>query len=525
MKYHPFHPRELDLSRRDVLIGTAASVAVTAVPSIAHAQTPATADPVISKVSFEVNGKLRELELDTRTTLLDALREHLHLTGTKKGCDHGQCGACTVIVDGRRINSCLTLAVMHEGDSITTIEGLGTPQNLHPMQAAFVKHDGYQCGYCTPGQICSAVAVLDEIKAGIPSHVSADLRGVAASDRSGAPRADERQHLPMRRLSRTSSRRSPRSRGGPRMRPFTYERAIAAARRDRRGVQSRREVHRGGTNLLDLMKLEIEQPTHLVDINRLPLTGSNRRPDRRSADRRAGGNSDPAADRRVRARLSVLSQALVAGASGQLRNKARPRATCSSAPAAPTSTTPPPCNKRNPGCGCAAIGGINRRHAILGASDACIATHPSDMAVAMRALDATVETVRPDGWSTSIPIAQFPPAARRHAAHRNGARARRADHRRDAPRAARGTHLYRKVRDRASYAFALVSVAAIVSATVRGRVAFGGVAHKPWRVEAAEAELPRGAKAVDGPAAGGRHSPRIKTRSSCRWSSGRSPRC
>ena len=127
------------------------------------------------KVSFVVNGKSHDLELDTRTTLLDALREHLHLTGTKKGCDHGQCGACTVIVDGRRINSCLTLAVMHEGDDITTVEGLGTPEHLHPMQAAFIKHDGYQCGYCTPGQICSAVAVLDEIKAGIPSHVSADL--------------------------------------------------------------------------------------------------------------------------------------------------------------------------------------------------------------------------------------------------------------------------------------------------------------------------------------------------------------
>jgi xanthine dehydrogenase YagT iron-sulfur-binding subunit len=127
------------------------------------------------KVSFVVNGKSHALELDTRTTLLDALREHLHLTGTKKGCDHGQCGACTVIVDGRRINSCLTLAVMHEGDDITTIEGLGTPEHLHPMQAAFVTHDGYQCGYCTPGQICSAVAVIDEIKAGIPSHVSADL--------------------------------------------------------------------------------------------------------------------------------------------------------------------------------------------------------------------------------------------------------------------------------------------------------------------------------------------------------------
>jgi len=129
----------------------------------------------MTSVAFNVNGKARKLDLDTRTTLLDVLREHLKLTGTKKGCDHGQCGACTVIVEGRRINSCLTLAVMHEGDSITTIEGLGTPDKLHPMQAAFVKHDGYQCGYCTPGQICSAVAMLEEIGSGIPSHVSADL--------------------------------------------------------------------------------------------------------------------------------------------------------------------------------------------------------------------------------------------------------------------------------------------------------------------------------------------------------------
>jgi xanthine dehydrogenase YagT iron-sulfur-binding subunit len=132
----------------------------------------------MAKVSLLVNGKARDLDLDTRTTLLDALRENLHLTGTKKGCDHGQCGACTVIVDGRRINSCLTLAVMHEGGSVTTVEGLGTPQNPHPMQAAFVKHDGYQCGFCTPGQICSAVAVLEEIKSGIPSHVSAELNAL-----------------------------------------------------------------------------------------------------------------------------------------------------------------------------------------------------------------------------------------------------------------------------------------------------------------------------------------------------------
>jgi xanthine dehydrogenase YagT iron-sulfur-binding subunit len=126
-------------------------------------------------VSFRINGQAHELELDTRTTQLDTLREHLNLTGSKKGCDHGQCGACTVIVEGRRINSCLTLAIMHDGDNVTTIEGLGSPDQLHPRQAAFVKHDGHQCGYCTPGQICSAVAVLEEVKSGIPSHVTAEL--------------------------------------------------------------------------------------------------------------------------------------------------------------------------------------------------------------------------------------------------------------------------------------------------------------------------------------------------------------
>jgi xanthine dehydrogenase YagT iron-sulfur-binding subunit len=134
-----------------------------------------TPPPTSAKTTLRVNGQRRELTLDTRTTLLDALREHLKLSGTKKGCDQGQCGACTVIVNGRRINSCLSLAIMHDGDEITTIEGLGTPDKLHPMQAAFVKHDGYQCGYCTPGQICSAVSVLDEIRQGIPSHVSGDL--------------------------------------------------------------------------------------------------------------------------------------------------------------------------------------------------------------------------------------------------------------------------------------------------------------------------------------------------------------
>ncbi|WP_293881554.1 aldehyde dehydrogenase iron-sulfur subunit PaoA [Sphingomonas sp.] len=168
-------PSHLELSRRGLLAAGAAGVAVATVSS-ANAQSNNQPQAAMkTKLSLIVNGKSHEMDVDTRTTLLDLLRENLHLTGTKKGCDHGQCGACTVIVDGRRINSCLTLAVMHEGDKVTTIEGLGTPEKLHPMQAAFVKHDGYQCGYCTPGQICSAVAVLQEIKAGIPSHVSANL--------------------------------------------------------------------------------------------------------------------------------------------------------------------------------------------------------------------------------------------------------------------------------------------------------------------------------------------------------------
>ena len=191
-------PPNFEISRRAVLAGGAATVMIATAPTIGAAeaipmsQYPISIppDPNPMPVTFDVNGTTRELSLDPRTTLLDALREHLHLTGTKKGCDHGQCGACTVMVDGVRINSCLSLAVMHEGDKVTTIEGLGAPNKLHPMQAAFVKHDGYQCGYCTPGQICSAVAVLDEIERGIPSHVSASL-----TDRPRATNAEMRERM------------------------------------------------------------------------------------------------------------------------------------------------------------------------------------------------------------------------------------------------------------------------------------------------------------------------------------------
>ncbi|AQR69271.1 aldehyde dehydrogenase iron-sulfur subunit [Janthinobacterium sp. LM6] len=173
----------INAGRRGVLIAGALSATAAAVPGVAGAaQAVNTASvsppPVLMKVNLDINGRRRSLELDTRTTLLDALREHLQLTGTKKGCDHGQCGGCTVMLDGQRINACLTLAVMHDGARVTTIEGLGTPEKLHPMQAAFIAHDGYQCGYCTPGQICSAVAALAEIRQGIPSHVSLDLNAL-----------------------------------------------------------------------------------------------------------------------------------------------------------------------------------------------------------------------------------------------------------------------------------------------------------------------------------------------------------
>ena len=173
---------DVKVTRREFLITGASSVAAVTLPSTSAAQVPTPGQPIRANVSLQVNGQARQLNVDTRTTLLDALRENLQLTGTKKGCDHGQCGACTVLVNGRRINSCLTLAVMHQEDDILTIEGLGSADDLHPMQSAFLRHDGYQCGYCTPGQICSAVAMLDEVRKGWPSHVSGDLTDIDLTD-------------------------------------------------------------------------------------------------------------------------------------------------------------------------------------------------------------------------------------------------------------------------------------------------------------------------------------------------------
>ena len=176
-------PNTFGVSRRTLIETGATALLLTALPPAALAATPVDDDkaaPVPIKVELQINGHPHSLMLDPRTTLLDTLREHLALTGSKKGCDHGQCGACTVLIDGRRINSCLTLAVMHEGQSIATIEGLAVDDKLHPLQAAFVEHDGFQCGYCTSGQICSAVGMLAEIRQGMPSYVTEDLTQAAA---------------------------------------------------------------------------------------------------------------------------------------------------------------------------------------------------------------------------------------------------------------------------------------------------------------------------------------------------------
>jgi xanthine dehydrogenase YagS FAD-binding subunit len=282
------------------------------------------------------------------------------------------------------------------------------------------------------------------------------------------------------------------------MRAFTYERAASPAQAVAAAARTPgARFIAGGTNLLDLMKLEVETPTHLIDVNGLGFDKVESLPD---GGLRIGAlvrNTDLAAHQRVRRDYAVLSRALLAGASAQLRNKATTAGNLLQRTRCPYFyDTNQACNKRQPGSGCAAIGGVSRQHAVVGASEACIATHPSDMAVAMRLLDARVETVRPDGSRRAIPIADFhklPGATPQvETALVPGELITSVA----LPSPLGGRHVYQKVRDRASYAFALVSVAAVVQRAGSGRVALGGVAHKPWRVEAAEAELPRGASAV-----------------------------
>ena len=280
------------------------------------------------------------------------------------------------------------------------------------------------------------------------------------------------------------------------MKPFTFERAAspaAAASAAARNPGAR--FIAGGTNLLDLMKLQIETPGHLIDVNGLALDKIEPTADGGVSIGALVRNTDLAANERVRRDYGVLSRALLSGASGQLRNMATTAGNLMQRTRCPYFyDTDQPCNKRQPGTGCGAIDGVSRSNGVIGVSKECIATHPSDMSVAMRLLDATVETVRPDGQARRIPIADF---YRLPGETPNVETALASGELITAvtlPKPVGGTHIYRKVRDRASYAFALISVAAIVQRDGTGRIAVGGVAHKPWRVEAAEAELPRGAK-------------------------------
>lgn len=282
------------------------------------------------------------------------------------------------------------------------------------------------------------------------------------------------------------------------MKSFSFERAGTPAEAAAAVARSPdAKFIAGGTNLLDLMKLQVEAPRHLVDVNALALDRVEPTPE---GGLRVGAlvrNADLAADARVRGGWPVLARALLAGASGQLRNRATTAGNLLQRTRCPYFyDTDQPCNKRRPGSGCGALDGVSRDHAVIGGSDACIATHPSDMAVAMRVLDATVETVTPDGATRRIPIAQLhrlpgdTPQVEHTLAHGELITAV------TLPPPAGGVQLYRKVRDRASYAFALVSVGAVVQPDGTGRVALGGVAHKPWRLEIADAELPKGAKVV-----------------------------
>jgi xanthine dehydrogenase YagS FAD-binding subunit len=283
------------------------------------------------------------------------------------------------------------------------------------------------------------------------------------------------------------------------MKAFSYER-VSSAQAAAAAVSNNPDAKfiAGGTNLVDLMKLEIETPSHLVDVNGLGLNKVEKTSD---GGLRIGAlvrNTDLAADETVRRDYGVLSRALLAGASGQLRNKATTAGNLMQRTRCPYFyDTAQACNKRHPGSGCSAIGGISRQLGIVGVSDACIATHPSDMAVAMRALDAVVETVKPDGQKRSIAIADF---------HRLPKDTPQIDTTLDRdelitgvvlPPPVGGRQIYRKVRDRASYAFALVSVAAIVQPDGTGAIAVGGVAHKPWRIGAADKEMSKGSHAVN----------------------------
>ena len=449
---------------------------------------------------FILNGTSTEAEFDTRTSLLDLLRDHLGLPGAKKGCNQGACGACTVLVDGERILSCLALAVQYRGRSITTIEGLAPEGGLHPLQQAFIEHDGFQCGYCTPGQICSAVGMAEEVRRGVPSNVTHDLTAESISLSHDELRERmERQPVPLRSLQRHRGRHHRGLCRGGGMNPFTYAQPGDVAAALQAGSQEMAKYLGGGTNLVDLMRETLERPAALVDVTGLASA---------IEELQGGGlligaaarNTAVAEHRAIRTRYPVLARAILAGASAQIRNMATlggnllQRTRCTYFYDNEGSR----CNKRTPGQGCDAMDGFNRIHAILGTASSgvrpsCVATHPSDMCVALATLDAVVH-LRGVRGERILPFAELHRLPEDHPEIETALEPGElitAIELPPLPPALRST--YRKVRDRASYAFALISVAAALE--VEGgmvkevRLALGGVAHKPWRASKAEAAL------------------------------------
>ena len=448
------------------------------------------------QTTLTINGITGTLHLDDpRVTLLDLLRERLGLTGTKKGCDRGQCGACTVMVDGRRVNSCLALAISHDGAHVLTIEGLAQGNRLHPVQEAFLAHDGLQCGFCTPGQIMSAIGLIQEGEAGDdPERVREGMSGNLC--RCGAYQGITEAVLDAQKSSCCGEPKGGRMKTFDYVRPATVREAVVAASEPGAAYLA------GGTNLLDLMKGGISRPDRLVDISHLPgLDHIENLPDGGVRIGALVRNADLARDRTFARRFPAVAEALLSGASAQLRNAAtvagnlmqRTRCTYFYDVAST-------CNKRNPGSGCDARGGDTRLHAIMGWSENCIATHPSDFCVPLIALDAIVEIEGKAGGreialemfhrlpgdtperesvldpGEMIVAVRLPAEAAHFAAHAR----------------------YLKVRERTSYAFAVVSAAAALrfdgDMIAGARLALGGVAMKPWRAREAE-QILAGARA------------------------------
>ncbi|MEW5317291.1 MAG: hypothetical protein WDW38_008602 [Sanguina aurantia] len=428
---------------------------------------------------IRINGSDVHLPDDPRVSVLDLLRDYLQLPGVKKGCNQGACGACTVLVEGKeRILACMALAVQYERRSITSIEGLAGSNALHPLQRAFIEHDGFQCGYCTPGQICSGIGMIEELKRGVPSHVTDDL-----SAKTIALSREEIQERMSGNLCRCGA----------------YNGIIAAivetqAEAVQLGAGAQTKYLGGGTNLVDLLRETLEQPAALVDITALPDAIEDRA-DGSLLIGAAAKNTAVAEHRAVRMRFPVLTRAISAGASAQIRNMAtvggnilqRTRCTYFYDHAGSR------CNKRSPGEGCDAIEGFNRNHAVLGASSSCIATHPSDMCVALAALGAVVHLRSSGGTRTVLltDLHRLPGTTPEVETVLEPGELITAVEIPALSFAARST--YRKVRDRASYAFALISIAAAIDiedGVVKDiRLALGGMAAKPWRAWTAEAAL------------------------------------